>query len=133
MQFAFAVAIYFVCALAALEGGGEELIDMEAFYWRNRRLFYAVLMVCMFISLIINAEFLKTPNTALFVQENATVLPMVVATSLPLTLQARWAQWVGGVGTDHPDRRLCLPVQQHPALTVQRNALRAISPHSFWA
>jgi hypothetical protein len=98
MQFAFAVAIYFVCALAAPEAGGEERIDMEAFYWRNRRLFYAVLLVCLFISLIINAEFLKTPNTALFVQENATVLPMIVAVGLPLTLQARWAQWLGGIG-----------------------------------
>jgi hypothetical protein len=98
MQFAFAVAIYFLCALAAPEINSEDIIDMESFYWRNRRLFYAVLMACMFLSLIINAEFLKTPNTALFVQENAAVLPMIIAVGVPLVLAARWAQWVGGMG-----------------------------------
>lgn len=98
MQFAFAVAIYFVCALAAPDSDNEDVIDMESFYWRNRRLFYAVLLACMFLSLIINVEFLKTPNTALFLQENAAVLPMIVAVGLPLATSARWAQWTGGVG-----------------------------------
>jgi hypothetical protein len=97
-QFAFAVAIYFVCALAAPEAGDGDVIDMEAFYWRNRRLFYSTLLICMILSLIINAEFLKTPNTALFIRENVAVLPMIAAVSLPLATQARWAQWLGGVG-----------------------------------
>lgn len=98
MQFTFAVAIYFLCALAAPEINDKETIDMESFYWRNRRLFYSVLMACMFLSLVINAEFLKTPNTALFVQENVAVLPMIIAVGVALVLSTRWAQWVGGIG-----------------------------------
>jgi len=97
-QFAFAVAIYFVCALAAPEAGGEDVIDMEAFYWRNRRVFYSALLICFFLSLVVNAEFLETPNTTLFLKENIAVLPMIVATVLPLATRARWAQWLGGVG-----------------------------------
>ena len=96
-NFLFAIGIYFVCILAAPEAATEGPIDMEAFYWRNRRLFHGTLMFCVLISLVINAEFLKTANTALFLEENAMVLPMIPAIALPLFLPARWAQWAGGI------------------------------------
>ena len=38
-QFAFAVGLFFVCAVAAPEVERDGAIDMETFYWRNRRLF----------------------------------------------------------------------------------------------
>jgi hypothetical protein len=97
-QFLFAIAIYFVCAFAAPEAAGDTAIDMEAFYWRNHRLYYAAVMVCLLLSLIINAEFLKTPNAALFLEENAMVLPMIVFGVLPLVVRAHWAHWVAGLG-----------------------------------
>ena len=96
-QFLFAIGIYFVCILAAPEAPDEKPIDMEAFYWRNRRLFYGTLMYCVLLSMVINAEFLKTANASLFFEENAIVLPMMPAVALPLILRARWAQWTGGV------------------------------------
>lgn len=95
-NFLFAIGIYFVCTLAAPEASAEGPIDMEAFYWRNRRLFYGTLMYCVLVSLVINAEFLKTAKAALFVEENAMVLPMIPAVALPLFVPARWAQWLGG-------------------------------------
>jgi hypothetical protein len=97
-QFVFAIGIYFLCALAAPEAGGENVIDMEAFYWRNRRYYYGCLFLCVLLSLVVNAEFLKTPNPALFLQENAMVLPMVPVAAGPLFVPSRWAQWLGGLG-----------------------------------
>ena len=71
---------------------------MAAFYLHNHRLYYATVMVCLALSLILTSEFLKTPNASLFLQENAMVLPMIVFAGLPLVVRARWAQWVGGTG-----------------------------------
>jgi hypothetical protein len=96
--FAFAVTIYFVCALAAPEFSAEGEIDMEAFYWRNRRPFYTLLLLCMTLAIVSNFAFLQTPNTALFFQENAATLPFFVPCVLALAVPARWAQWLAGIG-----------------------------------
>ena len=96
--FAFSVTIYFICSVAAPEPAAEGSIDMEAFYWRNRRPFYALIAVCMVLAILCNFAFLKTPNTALFFEENAATLPFFVPSLLALFVSARWAQWIGGVG-----------------------------------
>jgi hypothetical protein len=97
-MFAFSVALYFVCATAAPEPAEEGPIDMEAFYWRNRRPFYALIVLCLVLALLCNFAYLKTPNAVLFFQENAATLPFFVPSLLALFVPARWAQWVGGVG-----------------------------------
>jgi hypothetical protein len=96
--FAFSVGLYFVCAMAAPEPVAEGAIDMEAFYWRNRRPFYALIVLCMALAILCNFTFLKTPNAVLFFEENAATLPFFVPSLLALVVPARWAQWVGGVG-----------------------------------
>jgi len=97
-MFAFSVGLYFVCAMAAPESVAEGPIDMEAFYWRNRRPFYALIVVCMVLAILCNFAFLKTPNAALFFEENAATLPFFVPSLLALFVPARWAQWGGGLG-----------------------------------
>jgi hypothetical protein len=49
------------------------------------------------LALAANVSFLKTPNPALFLQENAATLPFFVPCALALTVSARWAQWAAGV------------------------------------
>src|SRR5204863_8748032 len=90
-------AIYLICALSAPEAEDDVPIDLEAFYWRNRRLFYSAVMSGIVLALIGNAAFLKTPNPLLFLEENAATLPMIAAAGLPLAVPARWAQWAGGL------------------------------------
>ena len=97
-QFAFAVTLYFVCAMAAPESTDEGPIDMEAFYWRNYRLFYSLMAACMVLALAANFAFLQTPTPALFFKENAVTLVFFVPAVLPLAVGARWAQWAGGGG-----------------------------------
>jgi hypothetical protein len=96
--FAFSVTLYFVCAMAAPESVAEGPVDMEAFYWRNRRPFYSLIVLCLVLALLCNFAFLKTPNAVLFVEENAATLPFFVPSLLALLVPARWAQWAGGLG-----------------------------------
>jgi hypothetical protein len=88
----------FVCAMAAPESTDEGPIDMEAFYWRNHRLFYSLMAACMVLALAANFAFLQTPTPALFFKENAITLVFFVPAVLPLAVGARWAQWAGGGG-----------------------------------
>jgi hypothetical protein len=98
VQFLFAVALFFVCAVAAPAVEDDGSVDMEGFYWRNRRLFYSIVMVVVVLALIVNVTLLRTPNPALFFEENAATLPMIVVAGLPLATSARWAQWTAGLG-----------------------------------
>jgi len=95
-QFAFSVLVYFICILVGPEAGEGE-IDMEAFYWRQRRPYYWAVIAAVVLSLAANAEFLKTPNTALFLRENLANLPLFVPPALALAVPARWAQWLAGI------------------------------------
>jgi hypothetical protein len=95
-QFTFSVLVYFICILIGPEAGEGE-IDMEAFYWRQYRPYYWTMLAGMGVSLAANAEFLKTPNTALFIRENLAVLPMFLPPVLALVVRARWAQWLAGI------------------------------------
>ena len=95
-QFVFAILIYFICILVGPETTEGE-IDLEAFYWQQRRPYYWAVIAAVCLSLAANAEFLKTPNTALFLRENFANLPMLVPPALALTVPARWAQWLAGI------------------------------------
>jgi hypothetical protein len=92
-QFVFAVGVYLICILVGPEAGE---VDMDAFYWRQRRPYYWTVIVLIVLSLAANAEFLKTPDPALFARENLSNLPMFLPPALALTVTARWAQWLAG-------------------------------------
>jgi hypothetical protein len=97
-QFLFAISIYFVCALAAPDASNERTIDMEAFYWHNRRPFYLMALTLVILAMFANVAFLGTPNPALFVSENVASLIFLVPVVLALAVKARWAQWLAGTG-----------------------------------
>jgi hypothetical protein len=96
--FLFAIGNYFVCVAASPEMPAEGTIDMEASYWSNRRLFYGVLAVLSVVSLGTNFAFLKTTDSALFLQTDLLTLPFFLPSLLALTVSAKWAQWASGLG-----------------------------------
>jgi hypothetical protein len=96
--FAFAIGIYFVCVAAAPETANEGEIDLEAFYWRNRRPFWAFVTLLMLLALAVNFVFLKSQSPELFLETNIATLPFFAPGALALSVRARWAQWVGGAG-----------------------------------
>src|SRR5437764_9577594 len=97
VQFLFAINVFLICVLVGPKAPDEGEIDLEDFFWRQRPYFYGALLATVILSLIANLDFLKTPNVALFVRQNLTVLPMLIPTVLALVSRTRWVQWAAGL------------------------------------
>jgi hypothetical protein len=93
IQFLFAVAQYFVCAMAAPEYPGEGIIDMEALYWRARVPLYVLLLTVNLLGILGNIDFMQV-NAPLFFRQNIQILVFSLPLGLALAVRARWAQWV---------------------------------------
>ena len=98
LQFAFAISAYFMCALAAPEAEPEGTIDLEAFYWQQRRAFYWIYLSGVVIATATNFTFLKTPDPSQAIRWTIAAVPMLPAPILGLALRARWAQWAAAAG-----------------------------------
>ncbi len=94
-QFVFAVAQYFLCIFATPESDGET--DLEAFFWRQRRLYYGTLLAVLVLSLVTNATLLETTDMGRFARENAASLPLFVPILAALFFSQRWVQWLSGL------------------------------------
>jgi hypothetical protein len=95
--FTSAVLVYFICVAAAPEAPADQPIDMEAFYWKNRRLYYGLFLLLVVNFVGASWAFLKTPNPALALEEGVSNLPFFAVCLLAFFVPARWAQWLGGV------------------------------------
>jgi hypothetical protein len=91
--------LFGLCSLAAPEIAGQEgEINLEDFYWEQRPLFYSLFIVGVLLALVTNYADVKVGNVALFIRENSVVIFMALPAVLALSVRARWAQWVAGVG-----------------------------------
>ena len=84
IQLLVAISVFLICALVGPKAPDEGAIDLEDFLCRQRFYFYGALLATVILSLFANLDFLKTPNVALFVRQNLTVLPMLIPTVLAL-------------------------------------------------
>jgi hypothetical protein len=109
--FTSAVLVYFICVAAAPEAPADRPIDMEAFYWKNRRLYYGLFLLLLVNFVACSWAFLKTPNPALALEEGVSNLPAFLVCLLAFFVSARWAQWVGGIALLAPSCRLPNPAQ----------------------
>jgi hypothetical protein len=91
--FVFAVGAYFVCVAAAPTVAEDGAIDLEAFYWRNRRLFWGLFTAGVALGMATNFMFLKTTTPGLFLETNLASLPFFLPCLLALFVSSRWAQW----------------------------------------
>jgi hypothetical protein len=97
IQFLFAVSVYVVCALVGPKAPDDGVIDLEDFFWRQRRYFYGAIIVCLVLALLANLDFLKTPNTALFMKENLGTIAIMIPSTLGLISGNRMVQWTAGI------------------------------------
>ena len=95
--FSVPVGVYFVCAVSVPETEGGAPIDMDAFYWKNRRLYYSLWFVLLFFYLGACLPLARS-NPQLALQEALANVPFFAPILLALSVNARWAQWVAGVG-----------------------------------
>lgn len=91
--FLFSTVLYLLCAVCAPERAEHGEIDMEAFYWKNRRLYYGAFLLLIPLSMTVNADYLGTRSAGLFVQESLGALLFLVPALLGFSVRARWAQW----------------------------------------
>lgn len=95
VTFLFALSICFICTLAAPHQAAEGTIDMDAFYWHQRKPFYWSWIVCETLAIVANLLFLNTPNASNLGAENALNLAMFPPITLALAVPKPWAQWAG--------------------------------------
>ncbi len=97
IQFLFAVSVYVICALVGPKMPDDGTIDLEDFFRRQRTYFYGAIIVCLVLALLANLDFLKTPNTALFVKENLGTIALLIPAAFGLISRNRVVQWAAGV------------------------------------
>ena len=96
-QFLTAVSQYLICVVVGPRLPEEGTLDMEAFYSDQRLFIWGLFLATVALAMLANATFLKTPNAALFLEQNGLDLLFVPPIALALAVRARWAQWAGGL------------------------------------
>ena len=97
IQFLFAISVYIICALVGPKMPDDSTIDLEDFFWRQRTYFYGAIIICLVLALLANLDFLKTPNTTLFVKENLGTIALLIPSTLGLISRNRTTQWAAGL------------------------------------
>jgi len=97
VTFLFSLSICFICTLAVPQIHADGPIDMDAFYWRQRKTYYWSWIVCETLAIIANLLFGNSPMASKLSAENLVNLTMFVPIILALAVPKRWAQWLGGI------------------------------------
>jgi hypothetical protein len=96
-EFLFAGALFFQCVLAAPEPTAEGAVDMEAFYWEQRRPYYAAGLSMQAIGIADLAFYSTNSASGVSWTEVAATALLSLPQALAFLAPARWAQWAGGV------------------------------------
>ncbi len=97
--FVGAVSNYFVCVAAVPNDlPSEGPIGLDAFYWKNRLLYWSVVSALNVLALPANSIFGKSLNPHLVLQTDLATLPAFVPCIVAIAAKQRWAQWVAGLG-----------------------------------
>lgn len=94
--FLFALSICFICTLAAPQSLASGAIDMDGFYWKQRKIYYGSWIVCETLAIFANRLFATPSLASKLSAENLLNLAMFPPILLALAVPKRWAQWVGG-------------------------------------
>lgn len=95
--FTYPIVIYFLCVAAVPELSREQPIDMDAFYWRARRLYYGLFSLLLLIFMGGSWVLLRTSAPQLALQQCLSNLPFLLLCLLAFLVPTRWAQWTAGV------------------------------------
>ena len=93
--FLFTLAVCFVSMVATPGTSSKGTIDLDAFYWHQRKVFYSAWLICEILAVITNIVLLDSPSGEKLFQENLLNFTMFPPIILALVVQKRWAQWVG--------------------------------------
>lgn len=98
INFAGAVLQYFSCSLLSIRPKDEGIVDMPAFFERQRPYVMSAFVAMMFMGMFENwwdRNLLSDPNT--WLAADYIVIPMAIFSAMGFAPQ-RWLQWLGGAG-----------------------------------
>jgi hypothetical protein len=101
LQFAGAVIQYYTCSLLSLRPRDDGVIDMPAFYERQRPAIFtafAGLMICSMTQNYWDRDHTQGLTPTSWIGENAVVLAMLVLIGIAGWVKPRWLQWVAALG-----------------------------------
>ena len=75
VMFVFALSICFISTLAAPQLLTVDPVDMDAFYWKQRKTYYSSWIVCETLAIVANGLFANAPLSAKLGAENLLKLP----------------------------------------------------------
>jgi hypothetical protein len=98
IQLALATSIYLAGVLISPKPAEEGVLDMDAFFWKQRIYFYAAIVAVLVFSMLANMDFLKSADMGRFLRENAYTLIFFIPTIGAMIFSSRWVQWLAGLG-----------------------------------
>lgn len=99
VQFAFAIAIFFLCIVALPEATSEGGIDLDVFYRREARTYYTLFLISVLLAMTGNFTFLKSHDLNDFWLWQLGSLPFLVLPILARAFPTRWVQWTAALLT----------------------------------
>jgi hypothetical protein len=98
INFAAALIQYFTCSLISIRPPDKGVIDMSAFYARQRPIIFAAFLVLTGSNMFQNwwdSNLFANPHV--WIHADLTVAPMLVFVALAGWARAAWLQWIGGI------------------------------------
>jgi hypothetical protein len=100
VAFVTCVLQYFACSLVSPTVAGAGEVDMEDFRSSAKGLYLGALLALTVVSMIANLVFrdvIGAGSGGNWIQQDLTIVPMVLFLTLALAVRARWAQWTAAV------------------------------------
>lgn len=99
LNFGAALLQYFTCSLISIRPKEDGIIDMPAFYERQRPAIFWAFAATLFLSLFQNWWFRNAPgqDPNLWLMADMMGLPMLVAIAFAGWARPVWLQWVAGI------------------------------------
>src|SRR6266702_4763789 len=99
VQLGWAIPQYFTCSLISMPVGNEGVIDMHAFYERQRPVLFSAFALMYIMSMV--ATFADQNNfegwrPGDWIGAELLVLPMLIAALVAGWAKPRWLQWIAG-------------------------------------
>jgi hypothetical protein len=98
LQFLPAIVQYFACSLLSMRREGDEIMDMQAFYERQRPAIFTAFSLTMVASMIqAYADRNTVAGASNWIGADLPVLAMLGATLIAGWAKPRWLQWAAGL------------------------------------
>ena len=99
-QFLPAIVQYFACSLLSMRRDGDEIMDMKAFYERQRSAIFTAFSLMMITAMIQNyveRNNLAGTGPSDWIGADLPILPMLAATLIAGWAKPTWLQWAAGL------------------------------------